>query len=844
MANIRKSFNFKNGVQVDNDKFIVNPNGLVGIGTTIPRELLDVRGTTKVTGILTATDLHGSQCLVSGVGTISNFTDGVLQISSGIITAVTGVVTFYGDGAGLINIPSSQWVDIDVGLGYTSIYAQGNVGVGTNDPRFSFQVGGQAGTPGHEGVGINSRTGDILSTGIITATTFSGNLSGVEFTVNNGTVTEGLTSGNIVVSGVGTINNLLEMRSNDATPARIDFYCESTNAHRTRVQSAPHSEYTGNVDTVLPTVSGDIIVGDTASAITQDINTTGDITAAGLTGSSLDVSGIGTVTTFTATTSASVGTGTAFTALDTGKIGIGTADPQADLQIRKPSGASIDLVAESGTARFNIGNNDTTGQTSAEIRYGAQADTLDIVNKSTGNIRFVIDENPVGLNTGAFTWHHQSPATTLMTLTYDGMLGINNASPSEKVSVGGGITATGNSFFDGNVTANSFTGNGANLTNITVPDPVTVNTFRQTGISTFGEIHVFNNTGVGNPLTVGLSSIGISTQSAIAGLDARRDIGLFSRLAINSDSINGIQMPRQAFEIVFGDIRLEVDGSIKTSAIGIGASARSALDMNGAVGLGLSYAPLILSSVTNAQRNTIVDRVSGGSTVTGSIIYNSNANEFQGYDGTSWSSLGGGGGADTNTTYTLPASASGNDVNLTLTGSDASTDAVLFTAGDNINFSSVSAGGFTINAEIPTGGVWETTDVGINTVSNVGIGTTNPETPLQVGDIYGVQTGIGTFDAMTNVLENIDSFTIATNDFLTAEYTLHLTNSAGTQVSKALVMQNGTTSDSQEFAIMFSDSLLVSVGSSVFGGDCHLNVTPQTGISGLTTYRFTRQTML
>ena len=35
MANIRKSFNFKNGVQVDNDKFIVNPNGLVGIGTTI-----------------------------------------------------------------------------------------------------------------------------------------------------------------------------------------------------------------------------------------------------------------------------------------------------------------------------------------------------------------------------------------------------------------------------------------------------------------------------------------------------------------------------------------------------------------------------------------------------------------------------------------------------------------------------------------------------------------------------------------------------------------------------------------------------------------------------------------
>jgi len=640
MANIRKSFNFKNGVQVDNDKFIVNPNGLVGIGTTIPRELLDVRGTTKVTGILTATDVHGSQMLVSGVGTITNFTDGFLQISSGIITAVTGVVTFYGDGAGLINIPSSQWVDVDVGLGFTSIYSQGNVGVGTNDPRFSFQVGGQPGVLGHEGVGINSRTGDVISTGVVTATTFSGNLSGVELTVNRATVTEGLSGGNIIVSGMGTITNILEMRSDDSSPARIDFYCESSNAHRTRVQSAPHSEYTGNVDTTLPTISGDLIVGDTASAITQDINTTGDITASNLNSTNLDVSGIGTVVTFTATTSASVGTGTAFTALDTGKIGIGTADPQSDLQIRKPSGASIDVVSETGAAKIALGNTDLSGQSSAEFRYGSQAETLDIVNKSTGNIRFIVDENPVGLNTGAFTWHHQSPATTLMTLTYDGNLGINNQTPSEKFAVGGGITVTGNSFFEGALNANAFYGDGSNLTNITIPDPVTVNTFRRTGVSTFGEIHVFSTAGGGNPLTVGLSSIGISTQSAIAGLDARRDIGLFSRLAINSDSINGVEMPRQSFEIVFGDIRLEVDGSIKTSAIGIGASARSAIDMNGAVGLGLSYAPLIVSNVTNTQRNDIVDRVSGGSTVPGSIIFNSDTNQFQGYNGTSWVTLG------------------------------------------------------------------------------------------------------------------------------------------------------------------------------------------------------------
>ena len=42
MANITKSFNFRNGVQVDDDNLLVNPSGLVGIGTTIPTEALDV----------------------------------------------------------------------------------------------------------------------------------------------------------------------------------------------------------------------------------------------------------------------------------------------------------------------------------------------------------------------------------------------------------------------------------------------------------------------------------------------------------------------------------------------------------------------------------------------------------------------------------------------------------------------------------------------------------------------------------------------------------------------------------------------------------------------------------
>ena len=39
-------------------------------------------------------------------------------------------------------------------------------------------------------------------------------------------------------------------------PAYVDFYCEVSNAHRTRVKSAAHSDYSGNIDLTLPTTAG------------------------------------------------------------------------------------------------------------------------------------------------------------------------------------------------------------------------------------------------------------------------------------------------------------------------------------------------------------------------------------------------------------------------------------------------------------------------------------------------------------------------------------------------------------------------------------------------------------
>ena len=141
-------------------------------------------------------------------------------------------------------------------------------------------------------------------------------------------------------------------------------------------------------------------------------------------------------------------------------------------------------------------------------------------------------------------------------------------------------------------------------------------------------------------------------------------------------------------------------------------------------------------------------------------------------------------------------------------------------------------------------GYWEQTAVGINTISNVGIATTNPLTPLQIEDVYGIKTGIGTFDAVVGVAADLDSFDTSSLNFQTAEYTINVGFGTYIQSQKVLVMQNGTTAYSQEYAVMYNPDLVVSIGATMTGTTCKLQATPETGITGLTTYRFVRTTLL
>ena len=185
MANYKKSFNFRNGVQVDDNNFIVNANGLVGIGTSIPTEVLDVRGNLVVSGITTTNELY-----VTGVSTLS----GNVLVGTGVtIFSSLGIVSatsFRGDGTQLTGISGSKWKDDAIaGLTTTS-----DVGIGTTDPVDKFQVGENPVTG--VGVGIDSR-GQAYFSGITTAGAYS---------------TSGFVkTGDLNVTGVSTLAGTLDV---------------------------------------------------------------------------------------------------------------------------------------------------------------------------------------------------------------------------------------------------------------------------------------------------------------------------------------------------------------------------------------------------------------------------------------------------------------------------------------------------------------------------------------------------------------------------------------------------------------------------------------------------------
>ena len=546
MANYKKSFNFRNGVQVDNDNFIVDANGLVGIGTSIPGEFLDVRGTAKVSGVVSTTDLFVTEdVFISGVSTLT-----VLDATSLNATGVVTAQQFIGDGSllsGVVAVARTGWSITDAGISTIA-----NVGVGTTNPVTLLQVGDDP-TSATYGVGIDS-TGQGNFTGIVTASSFraTGIITGSSLLASglstffsdvdlkgNLNLTGFSTFSNRVAIGTDTAANYqlevqdnLNIRSTPTGIARLLF-----NGTGTRIS---YSNSTGHLSFITNSTErarfnylGGLTILDgslnSEGGVTQlsGANSTGQslIVSAGSTFSGVEITGVCTGSSFTGSTFTGylsgiaqtagfastsfgltgtpeitvgniVGSSATVTALVVdNKIGVGSDTPAADIEVRKTSNAAVDVITSLSTARISVGQSVGTGNSSGVLSFNSG--TLSLSNYDLGGVNVNLHSGSGSGTTESFKVRYDD--NTKFETTYDGKVGVNRhgITLTRELEVGGNVFVSGYGQFSGIVTV----GQGANQ--LTLGDgsalPISSSAVINitSGITTFNDVLVSRNFRVG-----------------------------------------------------------------------------------------------------------------------------------------------------------------------------------------------------------------------------------------------------------------------------------------------------------------------------------------------------------
>ena len=678
MANFNKQFNFRNGVQVSDDNLVVSSTGLVGIGTTIPTEVLDVRGNAKISGFSSATSTFTDLLTVSNSAEIETINLGTklvgsgVSIASGIISAAdpaTGIVTYFGDARFLSGMPTSQWIDVDAGLGFTSIYNRGFVGISTIDPRFDLQIGGSADTTlagFTTGVGISS-VGNVLITGITTSGKFVG--VGSELTqLNADNIVSGtITNDRIPVLESSKIPNNISLTGIVTANKFIGNFIEvgvitATSGFTGNITGNVTGNVTGTATTALSlTGSPNIIVGIlTANAvaassfiggITGDVtgNLSGTATTATSLTSNADVD-IADLTVGVATVSSFVGLGTDYL---TGSIAIGgnTNSNGNDIYINRAfdrtaagitttfvANARIKLWSDIGESTITIGTSESNIGANGQIKYGnrnlgafpySNEESLDFINYGNGSINNYLQAGIVGVDTGSYFWHYKTDV--LAALTYEGNLGIGLTNPVHRLSVLGISTFTGDAHFNGNVTIDGtidLSTLSADLTG-NVTGNLTGNVDGSAGISTFNNLSVTQVTrtgqiGVGTDLS-GNKIFAVNSGSQSFTIEANGSVGIKTT---GFHYVNGINAPIATS--VFGTIGVATDRLDNNSC---------AVDF-GKVGSGYST----ITDVTTREfmrvpRVTAAQIAAFTGLIGGEIVYDTDNNVHKGYNGTTWNNL-------------------------------------------------------------------------------------------------------------------------------------------------------------------------------------------------------------
>jgi hypothetical protein len=390
-----------------------------------------------------------------------------------------------------------------------------------------------------------------------------------------------------------------------------------------------------------------------------------------------------------------------------------------------------------------------------------------------------------------------------MSLTPDGNLGVGKTNPTETFEVVGTSTVTSDSFIGGDFSVSgSITGGSLSISGSSSLKSTTI----------IGSVGIFANspnytlqigddlsvlgigTGVGISSSGDIVATGIVTASKFVGIGS--DITLLTPENISSGTITNVNINSSSGVVTTGTLSA-------TYLSGIGSNITSITPENISSG-----------TITNVNINS-----SSGIITTDTL----NATNISG-------------NGDGITSIPAESISSGTITNVNINSSSGVVTTGILTAttiyGEGSNITSIVPENI-IPGEFPAG------TYNFPVGSYVGINTDNNSGGSLRVDNVAIIGGIGTFNSESGITTFIDE--LSNSFFKVSEYFIHFEYPGYIQVENIVLTHNSVGSMYTTYGSINNPGKIVTISSSIFDESTRLEVTPETGINGLTTYRYYRK---